>query len=162
AACRAWGGYAQEALPPPSAEVPGEPGPVTDRTRQRKSQMTVNLFRSRPPRSQSFVGERLQDEGWFGPEGWLITGWFDKDRFPDGLPARVGTEQNWAEDTWRKSADMWEKYGKANLMLLDLQTLEEEREVARPVLDPAGMTPGMHPLGPEPPPDDPNHKAFKA
>jgi hypothetical protein len=162
AASRAWSGYAQEALPPPDPDLPGEPGEITDRTRQRKSKMTVNLFRNHPPRSQTYVGERLQDEGWFGPEGWLITGWFDKDKFLDGRPARVGTGQNWAEDTWRKSFDMWEKRGKASLMLLDLQTLEEMREQARAVLDPAGLEPGRMPPGPEPRKDDPKYQAWQA
>jgi hypothetical protein len=162
AASRAWSGYAHEALPPPDPEVPGEPGPITDRTRQRKSKMTVNLFRNHAPRSQTYVGERLQDEGWFGPEGWLITGWFENNRFPDGRPSRVGTDQNWAEDTWRKAAVMWERRGRASLMLLDEQELAEKHLTALKILKPANMEVGRMPPGPEPKPDDPMYEPWKA
>jgi len=92
AGARAWYGYAQEALPEPHPTIPGASAPIVDRTRQRKSKMTVNLFRNHPPRAQSYLAERLQDEGWFGPDptsdnpgeregGWLITGWFPERSF---------------------------------------------------------------------------------
>jgi hypothetical protein len=162
AASRAWSGYAHEALPPPDPEVPGEPGPITDRTRQRKSKMTVNLFRNHAPRSETYVGERLQDEGWFGPEGWLITGWFENNRFPNGQPSKVGTEQNWAQDTWNKAAVMWEKRGRASLMLLDEQTLAEKHLTALKILKPANLEVGRMPPGPEPKPDDPMYEPWKA
>jgi hypothetical protein len=162
AACRAWGGYAQEAMPPPGEELPGESAPITDRTQQRKSKMTVNLFRNHPPRSQTYIGERYQDEGWFGPEGWVITDWFPKDRFLDGREARVGTGTNWSEDAWRKSADMWEQRGKKSLMLLDDQTKAELGALALTILKPAGLTVGQMPPPPEPKKDDPNYAAWKA
>jgi hypothetical protein len=161
AASRAWSGYAQEALPPPSRELPGESAEITDRLRQRKSKMTVNLFRNHPPRSQSYIGERLQDEGWFGPEGWLITDWFPGSKFLDGQPAVVGTGTHWASATWSKAYDLWEKRGKASLMLLDLQTLEEKKASARAVLEPLGLEDGRMPPRPEPEPDDPKYKSWK-
>jgi hypothetical protein len=162
AASRAWSVYAVDALPPPSKQWPGEPGEKTDPTRQRKSKMTVNLFRNHAPRSQAYVGERLQDEGWFGPEGWLIPGWFPKDRFLDGRPARVGTGQNYASAAWGKSFDMWERRGKANLMLLDLQELEEKKALARAYLDPLGLEVGRMPPDLAPPKDDPSYEKHEA
>jgi hypothetical protein len=170
---RAWYGYAQEALPPPSTTLPGEPGPITDRLRQRKSKMTVNLFRNHPPRAQSNHCERLQDEGWFAPDpagrnddekrsGWLITDWFPRNRFADGSEARVGAGIDWAGTSWDKAHKMWEKRGKDSLMLPDPQELEELRAKARRYLEPNGQDIRFRPQGEEPKPGDPDHEAWVA
>lgn len=161
AAARAWYAYAQEALPAPDPELPGESAKISDRTRQRKPQWTTSIFRTRPPRAQSYIGERLQQEGWFGPEGWLITGWFPYDRFGDKTPAVVGAGTSWSEDAWRKAHDMWEQFGKANHMLIDAQEEAEKRALALEFLTSRNLPVGPPP-GPEPSRDDPNHKGWKA
>jgi hypothetical protein len=162
AAARAWYCYAQEALPLPHPELPGESAEITDRMRQRKPKMTTNIFRNHPPRAQSYIGERLGTEGWFGPEGWLITDWFRNDKFSDGRDARVGTGTNWSADAWRKAHEMWERRGKASLMLLDDQLLAELRALALPLLQSRGRQIGEVPGGAEPPPGDPDHDAWVA
>ena len=111
AAARLWFAYSVEALVPPHPTIPGESAEPVDRTRQRKSKMTVNLFRNHPPRAQSAIAERLQDEGWFGPEGWTITGWFPADKFRNGERATVGTGHHWAEESWGKAYEMWKRRG---------------------------------------------------
>src|SRR5262249_48455916 len=115
-----------------------------------------------PPRAQSYVGERLQQEGWFGPEGWLITGWFPHDRFQNDTPAVVGIGTNWSEDAWRKSYDLWERRGKANHMLVEEQAPAEKQALALASLAPRGLTVESAPPGPEPAKDDPNYKGWKA
>src|SRR5947209_20513602 len=116
-----------EAVPPPHPTLPGETADVTDRTRQRKPKMAVELFRNHPPRTQTFIAERLQDEGWFGPEGWLITGWFPHDRFRGGAPARVGTGVRWGEESWKRSYEMWRRRGEASNLLPEAKDLTDLR-----------------------------------
>jgi hypothetical protein len=161
AGARAWYAYAQECLPAPHPTIPGESAPITDRNRQRKPKMTTNLFRNHPPRAQSYRSDRLEDEGWFDDKGWLITGWFDKDQFHDGSPARVGTGKNWGEDSWLKAHQMWELRGKRSLMLLEPQALADKQAKAAAYLKPRGYTVGRHP-GPEPAADSPEHEGWEA
>ena len=46
---------------------------------------TTFIFQGYPPRAQAYVGERLEQEGWFDAQGWEIRDWFPEspDR-PDG------------------------------------------------------------------------------
>jgi hypothetical protein len=162
AVSRAWYGYAQEALPEPHPKVPGGSAPIVDRTRQRKSQMTVNLFRNHPPRAASYSAERLQEEGWFGPEGWKITGWFPGDKFHDGRDAVVGTDKNWGEDSWHQAYEFWERRGRRCLFLIDPQRMTELEELARAYLGPLNLTIGTQPPGPDLPEDDPMYKNREA
>src|SRR5262249_55210602 len=60
---------------------------------------------------QSSHAERLQDEGWFGPEGWTATGWFSGDKFRNGERAVIGTGRRWAEESWGKAYEMWQRRG---------------------------------------------------
>jgi hypothetical protein len=161
AAARAWYAYAQECLPQPHPTIPGQSAPIVDRVRQRHPKMTTNLFRNHPPRAQSGCAERLRDEGWFGPEGWLITGWFPRDQFHDGREARVGTGQNWGEDAWHKSYEMWKLRCRRSLMDIDPQRLEEMLAVARSYLARFGRVIGEPPPGNEPPEGDPDRKPWQ-
>ena len=34
------------------------------------------IFRHYPARAQSYVGERLQQEGWYDEDGWEVPNWF--------------------------------------------------------------------------------------
>jgi hypothetical protein len=124
AAARAWYGYAQEPIPAPG-DLPGKTTEITDRARQRLPRnMTTLLFRHYPARSQSYVGERLAQEGWFDERGWLIPGWFADDRFPGGVPALVGSgQENWGREAWRRAHELWREHGERNH--LKISTEEE-------------------------------------
>ena len=124
---RAWHGYAQEPLPEPG-DMPGSNGPIVDRVRQRrpKNMMTI-IFRQYPARSQSYIGERLQQEGWFDDEGWDASSWFQgRDyRSAGGNPALViGGGVKWTQRAWETAHAMWERHGLANHLVL---TEVEER-----------------------------------
>ncbi|HZT80543.1 MAG TPA: hypothetical protein VFA26_09980, partial [Gemmataceae bacterium] len=119
---RAWYSYAQEAIPEPD-RLPGHTKPITDRVRQRLPKFTTLLFRHYPARSQTYVGERLEREGWFDDDGWTVTGWF---KSPGGgdRPLKVGGGRKWAEDAWRQAHEMWREHGERNGLLLG--TREQE------------------------------------
>ena len=38
--------------------------------------MSIVIFRTATARAQTFVAERLQEEGWFDGDGFLLTKWF--------------------------------------------------------------------------------------
>ena len=97
---RAWYGYAQEPLPEPDPEQPGQSKPIQNRNTQRIGPYTTVIFRDTPARAQSHVADRLEEEGWFDGTGWKITDWFERDRFSNGEPAVVGRDRNWAADAW--------------------------------------------------------------
>jgi hypothetical protein len=161
AAVRAWSAYAQESIPPCDPDIPGKTMPIVDRTRQRIPRMTTSLFRNHPPQGQSFYATRLQDEGWFGPEGWLITGWFPRDRFHDGREAAVGTGVNWAEDSWRRAYEWWRRRGEENLLIIDPQRESELRAKAEAYAKSHKLDQGG-PVPPEPPRNSPDREAWEA
>src|SRR5262249_20375504 len=124
-AAKAWYKYAQEALPPPSEEVPGGSQEVTGENRFRQRiprHLTTVIFRDSPPRAKRYVAERLDEDGWFAESGWTIKGWFPRDRFrrpkskdhpgpqtevdADGPPAVVGSGRKWSAEAWSKAFEM--------------------------------------------------------
>jgi hypothetical protein len=120
---RAWYRYAQECLPPPDPDWPGRSQPITDRRRQRRPRfMKTIIFRSAPARTESFIAERLQEEGWFDSEPYEITGWFGSDRVKIGQPVK------WSEVAWRRAEKAWRSFGEANCLLW---TDAEEANVKR-------------------------------
>jgi hypothetical protein len=172
ACARAWYCYALEAVPLPHPTIPGETAEIVDRLRQRRPKMTTALFRNHAPRAQFAVAERLQDEGWFGPNpnskdpgeqagGWLITGWFRDDQFAPKREARVGTGVHWGEDSWKKANDMWARRAKDNNLLPDPQHEAELRAKAKVYMKAREMVVGMPPPS-EPPADDPDHEGWAA
>jgi hypothetical protein len=162
AVARAWYAYAQDPIPVPDAVLPGITTDIVDRARQRKPRMTTSLFRNHPPRAQSYVAERLQDEGWFGTEGWLITGWFPRDRFPDGREAIVGTQRNWAEASWANAYDWWRRRAEDSHLLNDPQDLTEKRTKGLAYMKSRGLELGGAPPTNEPPKDSPEHEGWFA
>src|SRR5262249_43991187 len=97
----------------------------TDRSKQRLPRnITACIFRGYPARGQSYVAERLQDEGWFD-EGWKIVGWFPEDRFSDGKPAVVGGPQLGSGQAWVDRHPRSTGMGEATLLLVS----PERREV---------------------------------
>jgi hypothetical protein len=161
AVARAWYAYAQDPIPAPDPVLPGITTKVVDRARQRNPRMTTSLFRNHPPRAQSYVAERLQDEGWFGPEGWQITGWFPRDRFPDGRPAVVGGTQNWAEESWGNAYEWWRRRAADNHLLNDAVFLTEMHRKGLAYMTSRGLEIGLTP-GAEPPADSPDHEGWFA
>jgi hypothetical protein len=123
---RSWWCYAQEPIPDPD-DLPGSTKPITDRARQRRpKQITTLIFRNHPALAQSNIAERLQQEGWFDNELWLIKNWFPNDRFTTGkdehqqLPeAKVGDDRvKWSLEAWADARERWEKHGHDNHLLV--------------------------------------------
>jgi hypothetical protein len=162
AVARAWYAYAQEPIPSPDPALPGITTAVVDRTRQRNPRMTTSLFRNHPPRAQSYVAERLQEEGWFGSEGWLITGWFPRDRFRDGREAVVGGGTKWGEDSWRKAYEWWRRRGEETLLILDPIFEAEMRAKGLAYMKSRGLDIGARVPAVEPAKDSPEHEGWFA
>ena len=123
-AAGAWYTYAQDPMPPPAA-LPGEMEPARGRQRINHHMQTV-IFRHYPARAQSYVAERLEEEGWFGNGGWVL------DWFANGPQLRVtiGDHHDWAVNAWSEAAKMWEAHGLRNHLLLDADPVkhaEKER-----------------------------------
>jgi hypothetical protein len=147
---RSWFAYAQEPIPDPD-ELPGSTKEIVDRARQRRpKQITTLIFRNHPALAQSNIAERLQQEGWFDNEPWLIEGWFPNDQFvldktgrrPD---AKVGSDKEWAQDAWREAYKRWKQHGDDNhLVMDDADRLNKEQE-AKQFFDKFGI------IGPRPP-----------
>jgi hypothetical protein len=111
---RAWYSYAQEALPRPG-KLPGDSEPIRDRLRERlPGHMTTIIFRSAPARAQSYIAERLQEEGWFDSEPFELTGWFKRD--PSGIdrPVKVGEKREWGVNAWTRAEQTWKEHGRRN------------------------------------------------
>ena len=120
-AARAWLSYAQEPLPD-AADLPGSMKDIIDPVHQRHNRhMQTPIFRHYPARAQSYMAERLQEEGWYDDEGWSLKGpeWFSHDVF-------VGGGRKWAEDAWAEAFKMWEAHGRRNHLLL---SREEEKDL---------------------------------
>jgi hypothetical protein len=131
ALAREWYAYAQLPVPDPDPEMPGTSQPVTDPIRQRPpGHMTTILFRNFPPRAQSYVGERLEEDGWFDASGWKVTGLFRGDRFSTGEPAVIGIDRKWAQDAFEYAHQMWTKHGLANHLLFSADDEEAARKEA--------------------------------
>jgi hypothetical protein len=148
-AARAWYGYSVEPLPPPNPDVPGENLPIKNRTRQRlPKQITTLIFRHYPARTQSYIAEFLEDEGWFDGR-WEIQ---DEDSFSGARwPARLETNLL-AVEAWRKAHTMWKEHGRRTGQQQD--TAEQEIEMgkqAEAYAKKIGLTPGAPapPLRPE-------------
>src|SRR5262245_1486185 len=125
-AAKAWYKYAQEALPPPSDEIPGGSKEIEERFRYRLPRhLTTVIFRDYPSRAQSYVAERLDEEGWFDESGWKITGWFPRDQFSNGKPAVIGTGRKWSGDAWSKAFEMWREFGEQNLLMVSPERVQQ-------------------------------------
>ncbi len=131
---RDWYRYAVQPLPPSTKELGPGVAPF-DATKYRlpRSMLSI-LFRGYPSRAQSYVAENLEREGWFGEEGWKITGeWFADDKFQDGKDAIVG-ERDWAVPAWTRAHEMWKAHGERNGLHLekeDRKSLEDLAEKYR-------------------------------
>lgn len=99
-AARAWFGYSQD--------------PVDDPNVNRKPRyLTLVIFQGYPARAQAYRAERLEEDGWFGKEGWTIEDWFP-DPARGGAstqPVVVGGDREWAKDAWSKAFEMIRRHG---------------------------------------------------
>src|SRR5262245_7576414 len=77
---RTWYAYAQKPLPEPTDPV--EPKPVDPRRHRLPKHMSSVVFRSSVARTQAYIAEILQHEGWFAGEGWLASAAFPKNALP--------------------------------------------------------------------------------
>jgi hypothetical protein len=142
--CRTWYQYAQEPLPPPLPD-PGVPereaewGRKFDRLHYRMPKaMAVQIFRSYPSRAQAYIGEVLEEEGWFDEDGWVIRDWFDVGPGADETELRVGTDAKYhAGPAWQRAYEMYKEYGLENGLYIpptQLAALEAKAQIARDAL----------------------------
>jgi hypothetical protein len=126
-----WFSYAQEPLPPPSTELPGNPQEITDPTRQRRPKhMTTLIFRNYPAQARRYKAERLQEEGWYGNEPWDASEWFQDSRGAGGKEYRYGGGKAWSLEAWQRAFRAWERHGEENLLLFRSAAREEDMRQA--------------------------------
>ena len=109
---RSWYSYSQEPLPDSDDEWPGESKPVVDPVHQHMNRhMQTIIFRQYPARAQSYIAERLEEEGWFDNEGWSTKGaeWFS---------TYIGGQENWAANAWGEAFKTWKAQGERCHLLL--------------------------------------------
>jgi len=153
-AARAWYDYAGSVVPPP---VEGEPAAAPRRGEYDEFKYRIPtkpmliLFRMHPSRSQTYLAEFLQKEGWFddGPESlWnpdeLVdspNAWFAKEGKPPLKVAARGSSLGGESGTARpvsamseyaEAHAMWLDYGRTNgLILSDTQLLKYQRDAEK-------------------------------
>ncbi|HVK09186.1 MAG TPA: hypothetical protein VM597_10455 [Gemmataceae bacterium] len=124
---RGWYSLANCSLPPPDGKPSGNnsynPDPLKYRIPKRPSTI---IFRQAPPRSQTYVAERLTKEGWFDREPWAIDDpaadvqfWLPR---KDGQVARFSTPVS-AIDAWTEASRRWRDHGRANGLFLSPETV---------------------------------------
>ncbi len=151
-AAHAWFEYGQEVVPPPvrAGETTGTPTGMIrkgeyDEFRYRiPTRPALIVFRSAPARSQTYLAERLQKEGWIDstsywePDAAADVKWFPKANENDP-PVRLFAGQN-AKEEWGRTRNLWVRYGRLNGMNVeDRQKQEELAEIT--------VRAGMGPLG---------------
>jgi hypothetical protein len=164
-AARAWYRYAQEPLPPMDPDLPGLPKEITDHVKERLPPFTVAIFRLQPALVQNFIGDRLEQEGWFDTEGWLIPDWFPGNRFPaSGKEARVGADRHWASEAWSKAFEMWQQLGQETHLYLHPREESRMKELARRYYEKLGLSNyvTLVPFRPDLKPGDPEYEEYRA
>ncbi len=137
-AARAWYEYAQSIVPPP---VEGEPAAAPRRGEYDEYKYRIPtkpmliLFRMHPARSQTYLAEYLQKEGWFdettrwNPDELVDSGnaWFAKGNNPPLLIAAKGSTLTADSasaipvsslSAYADAHAMWEDYGRMNGLIL--------------------------------------------
>ncbi|HET6575316.1 MAG TPA: hypothetical protein VFG68_17045 [Fimbriiglobus sp.] len=158
-ASRAWFAYSLTVVPPPKVEkATGLPLPWMSprpdeydafRYRMPRSPALI-IFRQYAPRSQSYLAERLQKEGWFDEGSY----WDPDERagaanrwFPGDREVRLTTKDADApansQVEWAKAWQMWNKHGEDNALVLTAGRRERLEFLAGGL--PAGLPPDMTP-----------------
>jgi hypothetical protein len=138
-AARAWFAYSLDACPPlpPEAErspyTCANPQPDSyDRRKYRKpKQPAYIIFRQGRPRAQSYIAERLQQEGWFDTKAtWNIDSssgtsiiWFP------GKTVELQPSDT-ARDAWNEAYNLWKTHGAENAMDLTQEQVQKMSETA--------------------------------
>jgi hypothetical protein len=133
---RVWFSHSLDPLPEPEimTEIKSRAerlaGPGNKGKRMPRSPAEV-IFRQYPARSQSYVAERLEDEGWFDESGWTVdqgrsgrNRWFEKD-------VVIGGGEPLAANAWSTAYEMWRTHGIANGLYIDPTELERLNDLAR-------------------------------
>ncbi|MFO0809283.1 MAG: hypothetical protein U0746_11705 [Gemmataceae bacterium] len=140
-AARSWFAYSIDPLPEPEFmtavrdkrdRLAGQPGKKLPRS------PAEVIFRQYPARAQSFVGERLQKEGFFDAEGWLVDQGRKEARrrfFPVGKEVRAGTGVAWCEEAWRMAYEKWREHGVSTGMYLEPVEITRLEELAKKFRD---------------------------
>jgi hypothetical protein len=156
---RAWFEYAQDVVPPPvkPGQERGVPSAVPkkgeyDEFRYRIPQRpALIVFRQAPPRSQAYLAERLQKEGWITADTtWEPDAATDDKWFPSAAEVQLKAALN-ARQEWSSAYDMWARYGRLNGM--DPADRDEQARIAEPTVA-AGLGPLGMPLSREYSDDD--------
>jgi hypothetical protein len=111
----AWHLYAQDPLPPVEyGRAAGAAPQDFDHLRYRLGRQPAPIiFRQGPPRSTSYIADRLQKEGWFDDSGWTV----DEDSqsnpwFPDQVVV-VGNDRRYSSQVeWQAAHEQWAEHGK--------------------------------------------------
>jgi hypothetical protein len=132
-AARSWFAYSLTVVPPPKTDETGQPLPWMSprpgeydafRYRVPRSPALI-IFRQYAPRSQSYLAERLQKEGWFDEaSSWnpdeqagAANQWFPGDR-EVRLTTRDADAPANSQAEWARAWQMWNKHGEDNAMVL--------------------------------------------
>src|SRR5207244_7485123 len=112
--------FAQEPLPPVEPGKPAAVPPPYNPLRYRMPRSPAGiLFRQYPPRSLSYIAERLQKEGWFDDAGWEVDQGHQTDQwFPDEKVI-VGNDVRYSSKAaWQRAYQSWEEHGLRNGLIL--------------------------------------------
>jgi hypothetical protein len=149
---RTWYAYAQKPLPDPTD--PLDPKPVEPRRHRQPKHMSSVVFRSSVARTQAYLAEMLQSEGWFAGEGWLASAAFPKNVLPASalderleLRAGKGDPRYSSALAWQRAYDFYLDFGDKNglyfppetLAKLELQAREFQQAHARSGENPSAL-----------------------
>jgi hypothetical protein len=134
----AWYVYAQQPLPPVEYGKPAAGVPEFDPLRYRLGRQPAPIiFRQYPPRSTTYIADRLQREGWFDESGWTVNEEDQAERqqwFP-GQSVVVGNDRRYSSKViWQSAYEQWQEHGKKHGFLLteaQRQNLIEESKLFR-------------------------------
>jgi hypothetical protein len=128
---RTWYGYAQECIPPPHETWPADNAAVRDSSRERvPGNMQTIIFRSAPARAQTYIAERLQEEGWYDDEPFTLKAWFQRSLNDVDHPIDIGVRRQWSSEAWRKANQMWYNFGVANHIQISEQEKRSKQRLA--------------------------------
>lgn len=126
ACARSWFSAAQDPLPPAGAMIAIQDKAERVRgTRYRMPrQPAEQIFRHAPARSQSYIAERLEKEGWYDETGWVV---FDPDAGSvgyrwfgsDSTRVALGTNRNWSVEAWSRAFDLWREHGERTFQYIE-------------------------------------------
>jgi hypothetical protein len=157
-AARAWFLYSLPVLPPPKKDEQGDPLPWrspkpgeydASRYRMPRSPALV-IFRQQGPRAQTYLANRLADEGWFdSTSAWEVddgagatTRWFPPT--PSGESVALKTADG-SQVEWQRAFDMWDEHGERTAMKMSDTRRQVLMERAETPVTPTSLLPELSP-----------------